>query len=109
MDFDKVMREPGFWKFNKSHQQSDRFKEIIRMELVHVVHEYQINDIVQKDVIYLVEMSPQQLQEIQLRLNPHELMEQIHYILKARIIKYSIAIQRQRTYDKKTTELEIKI
>ena len=31
-------------------------------------------------------------------------MEQIHYILKAHIIKYSIAIQRQRTYDKRETE-----
>ena len=35
-------------------------------------------------------------------------MEQIHYILKARTIQYYIAIQRQRTYTKKTTELEIK-
>ena len=47
-----------------------------------------------KDVVELVELSPQQLQEIELKLNPHELMEQIHYILKARIIKYLIAIQR---------------
>ena len=35
-------------------------------------------------------------------------MEQIHYIVKARTIRYSIAVQRQRTYTKKTTELEIK-
>ena len=91
------MRGPGFWKFNNSHLESDRFKEIVRKELVHIVHEHKINDVAKKDVVELVEMSPQQLQEIELRLNPHELMEQIHYILKARIIKYSIAIQRQRT------------
>ena len=31
-------------------------------------------------------------------------MEQIHYVLKACIIKYSIAIQRQKAYDKRETE-----
>ena len=75
MDFDKVMRGPGFWKFNNSHLESDRFKEIVRMELVHIVHEHQINDGAKKDVGELVELSPQQLQEIELKLNPHELME----------------------------------
>ena len=44
VDFDKVMRGPGFWKFNNSHLESDRFKEIVRMELVYIVHEHQIND-----------------------------------------------------------------
>ena len=28
-------------------------------------------------------------------------MEQIHYIFKVRIIKYSIAVQKQKTYEKK--------
>ena len=56
----------------------------------------------------LLEMNPKQLQEVKLSLNPHELMEQIHYILKARIIKYSIAIQRQRTHNKKETEKNIR-
>ena len=36
-------------------------------------------------------------------------MEQIHYILKAKIIKYSKAIQKRRRDAKKTTELEIKL
>ena len=105
VDFDKVMRGPGFWKFNNSHLESDRFKEMVRMELMNIVYEHQIN---QKDAYELVGMSPQQLQEIELKLSPHELMEQIHYILKAKIIKYSKAIQKRRRDAKKTTELEIK-
>ena len=72
---------------------------------MHIVHEHQINDGAKKDVVELVELSPQQLQEIELKLNPHELMEQIHYILKARIIKYSIAIQKHRKDTKKKTEI----
>ena len=107
-DFDKILRGPGFWKFNNSHLQSERFKEIVKIELVKIVHEYQTNDTEQKELIELIELSPQQRQELEIRLNPHELMEQIRYILKARTIKYSIAIQRQRTYDKKQTEIEIK-
>ena len=77
---------PGFWKLNNSHLQSERFKEIVRLELVKIVHKYQTNDTEQKELIELLELSPQQLQELKIRLNPHELMEQIHYILKAQII-----------------------
>ena len=53
-------------------------------------------------------MSPKELQQIKMRLKPHELMEQIHYILKIRIIRYSVAVQRQRKYDQKETEMQIK-
>ena len=99
---------PGFWKLNNSHLQCERFKEIVRLELVKIVHKYQTNDTEQKELIELLELSPQQLQELKIILNPHELMEQIHYILKARIIKYSIAIQRQKTFNKRETEEKIK-
>ena len=71
------MRGPGFWKFNNSHLQNERFKEIVRSELVKIVHEYQITN---TELIDVTDMSPEELQQIELRLNPHELMEQIHYI-----------------------------
>ena len=38
VDFDKILREPGFWKFNNSHLQRERFKEIVRLEIVKIVH-----------------------------------------------------------------------
>ena len=89
------MRGPGFWKFNNSHLESDRFKEMVRMELVHLVNEHQKREGEQKDIADLLEMSPQELQEIELNLNPHELKEQIHYRIEARIISYSIAKQKK--------------
>ena len=46
-------------------------------------------------------MSQKQLKEV-----PIKLMEQIHYILKARIIKDSTVIQRQRTQGTKAIEIE---
>ena len=48
-------------------------------------------------------MSQKQLKEV-----PIKLMEQIHYILKARIIKDSTVIQRQRTQGTKVIEIELK-
>ena len=86
VDFDKVKIRPGFWTFNNSHLESNIFKEMIRTELMHIVYEHQTTEGPHKEVIYLIELSPQELQEIKLNLNPHELMEQIQYVLKAKIV-----------------------
>ena len=101
------MRGPGFWKFNNSHLQNDRFKEIIRIELALIVNEYQNIDDEELTLTELLEMTPDQLQKVKLIINPHELMEQIHYALKARIIKYSIRVQKDRTRNKRETEKAI--
>ena len=61
-----------------------------------------------KNLIDLHKLSPEELQGIELKLNPYEMMEQIHYRLKERIIKYSISIQRERTKEKKEIETKIK-
>ena len=108
VDFDKVTRGPGFWKFNNSHLQNDRFKEIIRIELALIVSEYQNIDDEERTLTELLEMAPDQLQKVKLILNPHELMEQIHFALKAKIIKYSIRIQKDRTRNKKEAEKTIR-
>ena len=101
VDFDKVMRGPGFWKFNNSHLESNRFKEIIRKQLAIIVEEYQADDEERKTLGELIGLTPQQLQEVKLVLNPHETMEQIHFILKERIIAYSTAIQKDRKRKKR--------
>ena len=90
------MRGPGFWKFNNSHLESNRFKEIIKKHLAIIVQEYQVDDEERKTLGELANLTPQQLQEVKLVLNPHETMEQIHFILKERIIAYSTAIQKDR-------------
>ena len=43
LDYDTVMRGPGFWKFNNSHLESDSFKEMIRKELMDIVYEHKKN------------------------------------------------------------------
>ena len=106
LDYDTVMRGPGFWKLNNSHLESDIFKEMIRKELMDIVYEHKKTGGNQKEVWDLMEMSPKELQEVELNLNPHELMEQIHFILKTKIIKYSIVKQKERKDLKKTHRAE---
>ena len=81
VDFDKIMRGPGFWKLNNSHLENKYFKQMIRNELLHLVNENQ-TDKEQKTLINLDALSPEELQKVELKLNPPEMMEQIHYRLK---------------------------
>ena len=76
---------------------------MIRNELIHLVNENQ-TDKEQKSLIDLYTLSPEELQKVELKLNPHEMMEQIHYRLKERIINYSISKQKERRKEK--TEIE---
>ena len=106
VDFDKIMRGPGFWKLNNSHLENEFFKRMIRYELLHLVNENQSDD-EQKSLIELDALNPEERQKVKLKLNPHEIMEQIHYRLKERIINYSITKQRERKGDKAAIEQEI--
>ena len=80
---------------------------MIRHELLHLVNEYQKREGEQKDLSDLIELIPEELQKIKLNLNKHELMEQIHYRLKERIISYSIAKQKDRRREKMEIETAI--
>jgi peptide subunit release factor 1 (eRF1) len=85
VDFDKIMRLPGFWKLNNSHLENEYFKQRIKNELLHLVNENQTDE-EGKTLIDLDALNPEELQKVGLKLNPHEMMEQIHYRLKERII-----------------------
>ena len=76
---------------------------MIRNELLHLVNENQTYE-EPKTLIDLGALSPDELQKVELKLNPHEMMEQIHYRLKERIIDYSISKQKERRKEK--TEIE---
>ena len=80
---------------------------MIRHELLHLVNENQKREGEQKDLSDLHELSPEELQKIKLNINPHELMEQIHYRLKEMIISYSIAKQKNRRREKMEIETVI--
>jgi hypothetical protein len=106
VDFDKIMRGPGFWKSNNSHLENQYLKKMIRNELRILVHENQTDE-ENKTLGELLAMSPENLQKIGLRLNPHELMEQIHYRLNERIITYSKIKQEERKREKFRVESSI--
>ena len=106
VDFDKITRGQGFWKFNNSHLENEYFKRMIRKELLDLVIENQSDD-EQKSIAELRALNPEERQNVKLNLNPHEMMEQIHYRLKKCIISYSIAKQRERRLEKAAIEQEI--
>ena len=81
--------------------------KMIRTELMHIVYEHQKTTNDHKEVTDLMNMSQKELQEVEINLNPHELIEQIHYILKTKTIKYSIRKQQDRKKQKANTEAVI--
>ena len=108
VDFDKIMRGPGFWKLNNSHLENQYFTNMIRKQLRILVYENQTDE-ENKSLGELLAMSPENLQQIELRLNPHELIEQIHYRLKERIITYSKIKQEERKREKYRVESSIDV
>ena len=106
LDFDKVTRGQGFWKFNNSHLENEFFKRMVRMELLNLVIENQSED-EQKSIAEIRALTQEERQRVKLTLNPHEMMEQIHYRLKKIIVSYSISTQRERTKEKGEVEQEI--
>ena len=76
------MRGKGNWKLNNSHLKNIDFIKLIKTQLALIVYEYQVEMENPKLILELTNMSPTDLQKIDLMLNPQELMEQIHYILK---------------------------
>ena len=85
INFDKVMRGKGNWKQNNSHLKNKDFLSMIRNQLVLIVYEYQRETINPISILELKNLSPNDLQKLELTLNPQELMEQIHFILKKRL------------------------
>ena len=72
------------------------FRDLIKNRLILIVHEFQLDDVNPKTIQELANLTPSELQKIPITLNPQELMEQINYTLKAKVIKYSINLQKER-------------
>ena len=82
------MRGKGNWKLNNSHLKNKDFLTMIRNQLVLIVYEYQRETINPISILELKNLSPTDLQKLDLTLNPQELMEQIHFILKKKAILF---------------------
>ena len=100
VDFDKVMSWPGFLKINNSHIQSDRFNKIIKMELVHspwISNKWYST----KGRSRSGRNEPKTTSGSTAKTKSTWAHGTDTFYPKAWIIKYSIATQRQGTYNKK--------
>ena len=69
VDFDKVMRGPGFWKFN-SHLENPSYIKLVRLTVIEIVNQYQPDTEHLKTEQELFEMTPEQLQNVPSQLKP---------------------------------------
>ena len=102
IDFDKVMRGPGYWKLNNSHLKNEDFIFLIKLGLVQIVYENQKNLHNPKTIRELADLTPLELQQIKTTLNPQELLEQVHFTLTVKIISYSIRLNNKKRTSKQT-------
>ena len=96
VDFDKVIRGPGFWKLNNLHLENPSYLKLVKITIIELVNQYQPDTEHLKTEQELFEMPPEELQMVPTTLNPQEKMEQFHYTLKIKTINYSIRLQRER-------------
>ena len=88
--FDKVIRGPGYWKINNSHLKTYDFIKLMKKSFVELVYQNQMEIDHPKTEYELAAMTPEDLQNLATTLNPQELMELLHFTLKAKTIRYSM-------------------
>ena len=91
VDFNKVSRGPGYWKFNNSMLDDLDFCKKVRDTIARVLYDYQLLDDPEKEPIELNEillMTPLQQSEIKTSLNPHQLLEFLLFTIKGMSRRY---------------------
>ena len=85
VDFNKVSRGPGYWKFNNSMLNESDFCKKVRERIARILHEYQLPENPGDEPLDLGEiflMPPAQQSALRMSLNPHQLLEFILFSIK---------------------------
>ena len=70
VDFYKVMRGPGFWKFNNYHLENPKYIILVKLTIVEIVNQYQQDTEHPKTEDELSEVRPEELQNVHTTLKP---------------------------------------
>ena len=103
VDFNKVRRGPGYWKFNNSMLDELDFCKKVRDTIARVLFDYQQREDPTKDPLTMNDillMTPLQQAEIPMTLNPHQLLEFLLFSIKG--------VARRYGQEKKTDLMESK-
>ena len=85
VDFNKVSRGPGYWKFNNSMLNEHDFCKKVKEHIARILHEYQLpanpgDEPLDLGDIFL--MTPAQQAALPMSLNPHQLLEFILFSIQ---------------------------
>ena len=85
VDFNKVKRGPGYWKFNNSMLDETDFCKKVRERIARTLFEYQLPETpldTPLEFQTILEMNPAQQSEINMSLNPHQFLEYLLFSIK---------------------------
>ena len=85
LDFNKVTRGPGYWKFNNSMLNDNDFREKVVEQIARVLHEYQLPETPETEphtLRAILFMNPTQQSNIKLSINPHQFLEYLLFSIK---------------------------
>ena len=85
IDFNKVTRGPGYWKFNNSMLNDNDFREKVDEQIAWVLHEYQLPETPETEphtLRAILFMNPTQQANIKLSINPHQFLEYLLFSIK---------------------------
>ena len=91
LDFNKVNRGPGYWKFNNCMLEEPEFINMVREQIAFVLMEYQALETPESTPLttrQIYMMTPMQQAEIPLSINPHQFLEFLLFAIKGVARKY---------------------
>ena len=91
VDFNKVDRGPGYWKFNNSMLEEPDFLKRVKEQIACTLFNYQAAETPESnllDIHEILAMTPAQQAEINLTLNPHQFLEYLLFSIKGVARKY---------------------
>ena len=91
VDFNKVDRGPGYWKFNNSMLDEPDFLTKVKEQIAGTLFNYQALETPESnplDIHEILSMTPAQQAEINMSLNPHQFLEFLLFSIKGVARKY---------------------
>ena len=91
VDFNKVDRGPGYWKFNNSMLEKPDFLKKVREQIAYTLLNYQAAETPESillNIHQILDMTPAQQAEIKITLNPHQFLEYLLFSIKGVARKY---------------------
>ena len=112
IDFNKVERGPGYWKFNNAMLEEPEYLDKVRDQIAWTLYEYQRLLSPESIPITFSEikaMTPEEQSNIELSINPHQFLEYLLFAIKGVSRRYGQNRKTNRTRRKETAEEKLRL